>query len=348
MLIKVDHKTILITGGAGYIGSHACKKLASQGYTPIAHDNLIYGHKNFAKWGPFEHGNILDGERLRQVMVEYRPSAVFHFAAFGYVGESIQDPAKYYKNNVAGTISLLNAMKDCGINKIVFSSTCATYGIPESIPISENHIQHPINPYGQSKLFVEKILKDYDRAFGIKSVVFRYFNAAGADPDCEIGEDHDPESHLIPLIFDVAAGKRKQIEIFGDDYPTPDGTCIRDYIHVCDIAAAHVMALKHLEDTNKSDDFNLGVGYGYSVKEVIRAVEKVTGKPVITKVANRRAGDPAMLIADAAKARSILGWKPQYENLEIMVEHAWRWYQKRFGIRKKSVVLNEKCNRCMV
>ena len=272
--------TVLVTGGAGYIGSHTCKLLRKAGYQPVVYDDLIYGHRNFAKWGPFEEGDIADVRRLYEVLDKYRPDAVLHFAAFAYVGESVEDPAKYYRNNVIGSITLLEAVHRAGIEKFVFSSTCATYGIPKEIPISEDHPRHPINPYGRSKLMIENILEDFNKAYGIRSISLRYFNAAGADPDCEIGEDHTPETHLIPLVLDVAAGKRSHVCIHGDDYDTPDGTCIRDYVHVSDLADAHVLALQALEAGRGNDAFNLGNGQGFSVREIIDAAEKVTGKSI--------------------------------------------------------------------
>ncbi len=321
---------VLVTGGAGYIGSHACKALALAGLMPIVYDNLVMGHKDFVRWGPFEYGDIRDGERLKEVFELYNPQAVFHFAAFGYVGESVINPAKYYENNVAGTISLLNVMKESGVKKIVFSSTCATYGISAASTISEDTIQQPINPYGMSKLMIEKILKDYDSAYGIKHVIFRYFNAAGCDLDCEIGEDHDPEYHLIPLVLDVALGKRSCMTIFGSDYDTSDGTCVRDYLHVSDIAQAHLCALHYLDEKYQSDYLNLGIGKGFSVKDVIAAVQSITGKNIATKTVARRPGDPPTLVADASKANRVLGWVPKYDKLDIMIKHAWAWHQKRF------------------
>lgn len=250
-------KHILVTGGAGYIGSHACKALALAGYTPVAYDNLVYGHESAVKWGPFEKGDISDRKRLDQVIEKHRPAAVMHFAAYAYVGESVDDPGKYYRNNVVGTLTLLEAMRDHSIDQFVFSSTCATYGVPQQMPIAEDHTQQPINPYGASKLMVEQMLRDFGVAHGLRAISLRYFNAAGADPDAEIGEDHDPETHLIPLVLDAAAGRRESIAVFGDDYATPDGTCIRDYIHVTDLASAHVLALQALESGAESNAYNL-------------------------------------------------------------------------------------------
>ena len=247
------------------------------------------------------------------------------FAAFAYVGESVENPGKYYRNNVAGTLNLLETMRDHGIKQIIFSSTCATYGTPEQTPISEEHPQKPINPYGNSKLMVEQLLKDFDVAHGIRSIALRYFNAAGADPDGEIGEDHTPETHLIPLVLDVASGKNHHITIYGDDYDTPDGTCIRDYIHVSDLADAHVLALKALEQDGKSSRYNLGNGHGYSVKEVIAAAEKVTKRSIMTVMGDRRPGDPDRLVGDARRAKTYLGWEPKFSSIDSILEHAWKW-----------------------
>ncbi|MGD8263581.1 MAG: UDP-glucose 4-epimerase GalE, partial [Desulfobacterales bacterium] len=268
---------ILVTGGAGYIGAHACKALSKTGYTPITYDNLVYGHRSAVKWGPLEEGDISDRQRLESVIDKYKPMAVMHFAAYAYVGESVDNPSKYYHNNVAGSLTLLETMRQCGIDKIIFSSTCATYGMPEQIPITEDHPQNPINPYGRSKLMIEWMLDDFAHAYGLKYVSLRYFNAAGANPDAEIGENHDPETHLIPLVLDVALGRRNHLEIFGTDYDTTDGTCIRDYIHVTDLADAHLLALKYLLDGGQRNVFNLGNGNGFSVREVVAAALKITG-----------------------------------------------------------------------
>lgn len=322
-------KNILVTGGAGYIGSHACKALAQAGYTPVTFDNLIYGHRWAAKWGPLEEGDILDRSALDRVIETYRPEGVMHFAAYTYVGESVENPGKYYRNNVAGSLSLLEAARDHGIKRFIFSSTCATYGVPQEIPIRENHVQAPINPYGASKLMIERMLQDFDVGYGLKSVILRYFNASGADPDGETGEDHDPETHLIPLVLDAAIGKRPAITIFGEDYETPDGTCIRDYIHVTDLANAHVLALKHIEAGNDSAVYNLGNGAGYSVKEVIDTARRITGRPIPVQVGGRRPGDPARLIGDAEKATRELGWHQEMPELEKIIETAWNWAQSR-------------------
>ena len=305
-------RSVLVTGGAGYIGSHACKALARAGYLPIVYDNLSYGHEWAVKWGPFERGDILDRTRLDEVLARYRPDAVMHFAAFAYVGESVTDPGKYYRNNVVGSLTLLEAMRDLGITKIVFSSSCATYGLPDRLPISEDAPQRPINPYGASKLMVERMLADFGSAHGLVSTALRYFNAAGADPDGEIGEEHDPETHLIPLVLDAASGRRPHITIFGTDYDTPDGTCIRDYIHVADLAKAHVLALQAIEAGTSAHAYNLGNGRGFSVREVINSVERVTGLSVPAMLGERRAGDPAVLVSDASRARKMLSWQPEF------------------------------------
>lgn len=322
---------ILVTGGAGYIGSHACKALAHAGYTPITYDNLVYGHEWAVKWGPLEKGDLMDGDRLDQVIRRYQPQAVMHFAAYCYVGESVENPGKYYRNNVAGTLTLLEAMRDHRIDQIIFSSTCATYGIPEEIPIPEDHPLQPMNPYGQSKLTIEFMLRDFHQAHGIRSISLRYFNAAGADPAGEIGEDHEPETHLIPLALYAALGRNPDMTIFGDDYDTPDGTCIRDYIHVTDLAEVHVLALRSLEEINQSTHYNLGNGKGFSVKEVIDICEEVTGREIPTKIGTRRPGDPPRLVAEADKAKKELGWKPRYPDLPSIIETAWNWTLKHFS-----------------
>ena len=318
----------MVTGGAGYIGSHACKALAQAGYHPLTFDNLVYGHSWAVKWGPLEIGDINARSKLNAVIQKYRPTAIMHFAAYAYVGESVIDPGKYYRNNVAGTLTLLECARDNDIGKFIFSSSCATYGIPIQETICEDHPQNPINPYGASKLMVERILQDFDSAYGLRSIALRYFNSAGADPDGDIGEMHNPETHLIPLILDVAAGFRTAIQIFGDDYETPDGTCIRDYIHVSDLAQAHVLALQALEQGSKTKQFNLGNGKGYSVNEVISAVKMVTGKAILVKIGPRRAGDPARLVGDASRVIDELGWKPQFNELQLIIKTAWNWHVK--------------------
>lgn len=319
---------ILVTGGAGYIGSHACKALAKAGYTPVTYDNLVHGHEWAVKWGPLETGDISDRNRLEAVIKQYQPKAVMHFAAYAYVGESVKDPGKYYRNNVAGTLTLLEAMRDLGVDKLIFSSTCATYGTPEQVPISEDHPQRPINPYGMSKLMIEKVLQDFDSAHGLRSISLRYFNAAGADPDAEIGECHEPETHLLPLVFDAAVRKRPSLAIFGDDYDTPDGTCVRDYIHVTDLADAHVLALRELDNGVDTAAYNLGNGNGFSVREVIEVVQQVTDLDVPFEIRERRAGDPAQLVGDARRASEALNWSPRLVSLQQIVQTAWVWYKK--------------------
>jgi len=316
---------ILIIGGAGYIGAHATKIVAGKGYRSIVLDNLSYGHREFAKWGTFVEGSLADVNLLRKLFKEYPIKAVMHFAGFAYVGESVIDPAKYYRNNVANTLNLLEAMREAGVDKIIFSSTCATYGIPQLIPITEEHPQLPINPYGRSKHMVEQMLKDFCFAYGMRYVALRYFNAAGADPDGEIGEWHEPETHLIPLAFDAVCG-HATLQIFGTDYRTPDGTCIRDYIHVTDLASAHLLALEYLNSGGESTALNLGNGHGFSVREVLTAVEQVTGRTVAVEEAPRRPGDPPVLVGSAEKAWQLLKWQPKYASLEDIVTTAWRWY----------------------
>lgn len=321
---------ILVTGGAGYVGAHACKILSEQGYQVVVFDNLEYGHKEFVRWGEFVEGDLNSSEALKALFKKYRPEAVMHFAAYSYVGQSVEDPSKYYYNNVVGSLNLLNAMRDFDVRNFVFSSTCAIYGIPRGEVISEEDPQDPINPYGETKLIVERMLRDFDAAYGIKSVSLRYFNAAGADPDALIGEDHSPETHLIPLVLDAAAGFSPKVTVFGTDYDTPDGTCIRDYIHVTDLADAHVRALTYLMEGNGSSAFNLGNGRGYSVKEVIEAAGRVTGTEVPVEEGARRPGDPPSLVGSSVKAREVLGWTPAYAGIDTIIEHAWRWHQKRF------------------
>ncbi|MBA2411099.1 MAG: UDP-glucose 4-epimerase GalE [Gammaproteobacteria bacterium] len=319
---------VLVTGGAGYIGSHTCKALSQVGYTPVAYDNLVYGHRQAVRWGPMEKGDISDRGRLEEVISRYKPRAVVHFAAYAYVGESVREPSKYYRNNVAGSLTLLEVMRGYEINSLVFSSTCATYGLPQSAAISEDHPQQPINPYGASKLMIERMLKDFDQAYDFRHVALRYFNAAGADPEGDIGENHEPETHLIPLVIQTALGKRSHVDIYGADYETPDGTAVRDYIHVTDLAKAHVQALKYLERGRNSVMLNLGVGRGCSVREVIRCVEAVTGKSISVREMPKRAGDPPILVADARRADEILGWRPVCSGLEDIVDTAWRWHSR--------------------
>lgn len=319
--------TILVTGGAGYIGSHSCKCLAESGWHPVVFDNLVYGHPWAVQWGPLVEGNLSDGPLLDGVFRKHRPVAVLHFAAYAYVGESVTDPGKYYVNNVGGTLKLLETMREHDCRIIIFSSSCATYGMPETIPISEDHPQHPINPYGRSKLMIEQMLKDYDAAYEIRHMALRYFNAAGADPGGHLGEVHEPETHLIPLAIETALGIRSHLEIFGDDYPTVDGTAVRDYVHVSDLAEAHVRALQYLLEVNSSFQLNLGTGQGYSVLEVLNTIQEVSGREVPTKRGPRRAGDPPVLVAQADRARQLLGWRPKHSGLRTIVETAWKWHE---------------------
>ncbi len=317
----------MVVGGAGYIGSHMCKYLANSGYNPIVFDNFVYGHRQAIKWGPFIEGSIGDLKLLRHVFLEYQIAAVMHFAAFCYVGESVADPAKYYRNNVANTINLLEVMVEKSIPNFMFSSSCSIYGEPIEIPITEQHPQNPISPYGRSKLMVERILEDFKSAYGLDYISLRYFNAAGADPDGELGEDHKPETHLIPLVLQVAFGQRDSINIFGDDYSTRDGTCIRDYIHINDLAQAHLLALERLLNGQSGGSYNLGNGDGNSVREVIEVARIVTGNPIPLKVVERRPGDPGTLIGSCQKAINDLGWNPRFSDLRTIIETAWRWHK---------------------
>lgn len=321
--------TILVTGGAGYIGCHACKALAGAGYLPVVYDNLCRGQRSAVKWGPLEAHDLSDGRALRAVLAKHEINTVMHFAEYAYVGESMEEPCKYFRNNVANTLTLLEAMLDVGVTRIVYSSTCATYGMLRLERIPEDHPQHPVNPYGEGKLFVERALRWYGEAYGLGWTALRYFNAAGADPDGEIGEDHQPETHLIPLVIQAALGQRPDVEIYGTDYPTPDNTAIRDYIHVTDLAEAHVRALEYLMRGGRSTAFNLGTGRGHSVRDVIRAVERASGRPVPTREAPRRPGDPPVLVADASKAVSVLGLEARYSDLDTIVRTAFDWHRSR-------------------
>lgn len=321
-------KNILVIGGAGYIGSHMVRMLAKQGYNPVVFDNLSKGHREAVANYPFELGDLGDKARLTEVFKKYGIEAVMHFAAFAEVGESVKEPSKYYHNNVAKVLDLLDALVGNDIKYFVFSSTAATFGEPIRPKIDESHPQNPINPYGNTKLMVEKILADFDTAYGLKATALRYFNASGADDSGEIGESHNPETHLIPIVLQAAAGKRASIKMFGTDYPTPDGTCVRDYVHVNDLARAHILALKKMFKDNVSERFNLGSGNGFSVAEIVKEAKRITGIDFTVEKAPRRDGDPAVLVADSAKAERILGWKPQY-NLTRIIETAWNWEQHR-------------------
>ncbi len=343
---------ILVTGGAGYIGSHAVRALTRAGHQPVVLDNLVYGHADIVEKTlkvPLVLGQVGDREVLEPLLRGRHPAldgtslegkpieAVLHFAAYAYVGESVTDPAKYYRNNLGDTLTLLEALVATERPlPIVFSSTCATYGIPQQVPITEDHPQAPINPYGRSKWMVEQLLTDFAAAYGLPSVIFRYFNAAGADPDGDLGEDHNPETHLIPRVLDTMSGREPYLQIFGDDYPTPDGTCIRDYIHVADLADAHVLGLERLLRLREREEterrpliYNLGNGTGYSVQQVIETAKAVTGRGLLAHVAKRRDGDPPQLVAGATRAHQELGWRPRFPELETIIEHAWAWHQRR-------------------
>jgi UDP-glucose-4-epimerase GalE len=317
---------VLVTGGAGYVGSHAAKLLVKTGHDVLIVDNLAEGHRPAVGKIPLIEVDLLDRPQIAMLLREHNIEAVMHFAAFAYVGVSVRDPAVYYHNNIVGSLSLLDAMRDAGVERIVFSSSCATYGIPERVPITEDHPQHPISPYGFTKLAIERALADYSHAYGLGYAALRYFNASGAAADGTIGEDHDPETHLIPIVLQVALGQRQAVEIFGNDYPTPDGTCIRDYIHVDDLATAHVAALEKLQPGMQLK-LNLGTGHGASVQEVIDVCREVTGRSITTRAVARREGDPPELVADASAAKRELNWQARYSMREI-IESAWAWHSK--------------------
>lgn len=318
--------TVLVTGGAGYIGAHTCLRLSEAGFTPVVYDDLSNGHRQFVKWGPLEVGDIRDGARLDAVFAAHRPVAVVHFAALIEVGESVKSPGRFYSVNVGGAISLIEAARRAGVDKLVFSSTCATYGEPVSVPMDETHPQAPINPYGRTKLMVEQALADYDRYAGFRSVSLRYFNAAGGDPEGRIGERHEPETHAIPLAIQTALGLRQGFKLFGADYDTRDGSAVRDYVHVLDLADAHVLALQHLLRGGASDVFNLGTGAGTTVKELLAAIRRASNAPFEVEEVARRPGDSPALVADNRKAREVLGWSPRF-TLEDVVASAWAWHR---------------------
>jgi len=320
-------ETVLVVGGAGYIGSHTCLDLANKGYTPVVFDNFSNGHREFVKWGPAEEGDIRDRARLDEVLAKHKPAAILHFAALIEVGESVKDPVSFYENNVIGTLTLLSAAQAAGINAFVFSSTCATYGLPQSVPLDETHRQVPINPYGRTKYIVEQALADYDQYKSLRSVVLRYFNAAGADFEGRIGEWHQPETHAIPLAIDAALGRRQGFKVFGSDYETRDGTCVRDYIHVLDLADAHVRAVEYLLKGGESVALNLGTGTGTTVRELLGAIEDVSNRPFPVEYIGRREGDSHTLVANNDKARDVLGWVPQYD-LNQIIRSAWNWHAK--------------------
>lgn len=320
-------ETVLVVGGAGYIGSHTCLDLANKGYKPVVFDNFSNGHCEFVKWGPAEEGDIRDRARLDEVLAKHKPAAILHFAALIEVGESVKDPVSFYENNVIGTLTLLSAAQAAGINAFVFSSTCATYGLPQSVPLDETHRQVPINPYGRTKYIVEQALADYDQYRSLRSVVLRYFNAAGADFEGRIGEWHQPETHAIPLAIDAALGRRQGFKVFGSDYETRDGTCVRDYIHVLDLADAHVRAVEYLLKGGDSVALNLGTGTGTTVRELLGAIEDVSNRPFPVEYIGRREGDSHTLVANNDKARDVLGWVPQYDLAQI-IRSAWDWHAK--------------------
>ncbi|MBB3426636.1 UDP-glucose 4-epimerase [Rhizobium sp. BK312] len=320
-------ETVLVVGGAGYIGSHTCLDLANKGFKPVVYDNFSNGHREFVKWGPAEEGDIRDRARLDEVLAKHKPAAILHFAALIEVGESVKDPVSFYENNVIGTLTLLSAAQAAGVKAFVFSSTCATYGLPQSVPLDESHQQVPINPYGRTKYIVEQALADYDQYKGLRSVILRYFNAAGADFEGRIGEWHTPETHAIPLAIDAALGRRQGFKVFGSDYDTRDGTCVRDYIHVLDLADAHVRAVEYLLEGGDSVALNLGTGTGTTVKELLGTIETVSNRPFPVEYVGRREGDSTTLVANNDKARDVLGWSPQYDLTEI-IQSAWNWHAK--------------------
>ena len=324
---------VLIVGGAGYIGSHVNKLLSKRGYDTVILDNLVYGHREFVKWGEFIEGDLGDEKLVSKILNDYPITAIMHFAAFAYVGEAVMDPQKYYLNNVSKTIALLKAFIESRFSEkvFIFSSTCAVYGKPKQVPIEEDHDQNPINAYGTTKLMVEKILQDYEKAYNLKYAVLRYFNAAGADPESDIGEDHDPETHLIPLALDAAMGRRESIQVFGTDYNTDDGTCVRDYIHVNDLANAHILSLESVLKDKISRTYNLGNGEGYSVYEVIESVRRISKKSFEVDLAARRKGDPPRLIGSSNKIKKELGWQSEFTNINDIVGTAWEWHKKRFN-----------------
>jgi UDP-arabinose 4-epimerase len=321
-------QSVLVTGGAGYVGSHACKALAGAGYLPVVYDNLSRGHREAVCWGPLVEGDLHDVPRLATALRTHNIAAVMHFAALAYVGESMADPETYYRNNVGGTLALLTAMRQAEVGTIVFSSTCAVYGVPDRLPIAEATAKGPLNPYGETKLAIERVLHWYNLCYGLRFAALRYFNAAGADPDGEIGENHEPETHLIPRVLRAALGTAEAVEVYGTDYATPDGTAIRDYIHVTDLADAHVRALGYLAGGGESGALNLGTGQGCSVRQVIAAVERIAGRPVPFRETVRRAGDPPELVADPALARTRFGWQPRHSDLDTIIATALAWERR--------------------
>ncbi len=320
-------ETILVTGGAGYIGSQTCKALAKAGFVPVVYDNLTTGHGYAIKWGPFVQGDIGDSARLSEAIISFKPKAILHFAGSALVIESIQQPAKYYRNNITATLTLLETMREHNVQNLLFSSSCATYGHPQFTPITEEHPQLPVSPYGRTKWMAEQMMADFGTAYGLKSIFLRYFNAAGADLETQIGENHTPETHLIPSIIQAALGLKEEIVVYGTDFPTPDGSAIRDYIHVQDLADAHVLALQYLLEKQTTTAINLGTGKGLSVLEIINAIQKFCEKTVPFRLENRRPGEPNTLTADNHKAKQLLGWQPRHSELPILIESAWKWHQ---------------------
>lgn len=338
-------KSVIVTGGAGYIGSHACKALHQAGFVPVSYDNLSHGHETAVRWGPLVVGDIDDRIELERTILRYKPVAVMHFAAFASVGESVSHPEKYYRNNVAGALTLFEAARANGLKAVIFSSTAAVYGMPKAVPIAETSELRPINPYGRSKLMMEQMLVDFHEAYGLASVCLRYFNAAGADPAGEIGEDHEPETHLIPRALMAASGEIGELDLFGTDYATPDGTAVRDYIHVTDLAEAHVLALRYALEKGGATQFNLGTGAGFSVLEIIAAVERITGRKLPVRIAPRRAGDPARLVADPACAKRELGFVTHHSDIDSIVRTAWQWQQKASRGRRQAASLSRRGSR---
>lgn len=332
MAVPESGRTLLVTGGAGYIGSHVCKAAAAAGFLPVTFDSLTGGHRSAVRWGPLEVGDLRDGERVRAALARWKPASVIHLAGLIDTSASMADPSSYYEHNVTATLTLLDAMYRSGVSSLIFSSSAAVYGEPAYTPIDEKHRCLPLSPYGASKMMVERILQDYARAYGVKSVSLRYFNAAGADAAGEIGESHPVETHLIPLVLEAIAGRRPQIAIHGDDYDTRDGTCVRDYIHVDDLAAAHLLAVNYLTARDGAHAFNLGSGDGATVREIIDIARRVSNRPVVVRMGPRRPGDPAVLLADSARARSQLGWRPVRSDLDSIVSSAWAWHRKSWQI----------------
>jgi UDP-arabinose 4-epimerase len=326
--------SILISGGAGYIGSQTAKCLSHAGFEPVVYDNLSTGNRWAVKWGPFVESDLCNQVSLRETLKRYHVTAAIHFAAHAYVGESVREPRRYFENNVINTLNFIHVLLDSGVNQVVFSSSCAVYGVPECFPISESHSKLPVNPYGDSKLFIERVLDWYGRAYGLRWSALRYFNAAGADPSGDLGEVHNPETHLVPRLIEAALGRLESVEIYGVDYPTQDGTAVRDYVHVLDLAEAHVAAVQHLLSGGESFSANLGTGQGVSVREVITAVERVSGATIDAKTAPRREGDPPVLIADPTNAQRILGWRPRLSSLDSIVSSAWDWHRRLPSLRQ--------------